>query len=295
MTDIGQKIKELRSAKMMTQQELAGDHITRNMLSRIENGCALPSLPTLLYIAERLGVPAGYLLVSGDEEYQYKKSGKMPDIMRAFRAGDWDICADLCRSLGAVDDELGFLMYLCLFYSAKEAFNTGDFRKSLELFESARDCVSLTAYPVDIMNSEAEAYVFCISCISPSLTANIETVSSMPHSALSDPFCRYFSLVYAIDSGSAPVFNAADYVSQADGDNPLFARHITAKLKMKTGQYSEAYHILRRVLSADEKIPAPVLYFIFSDLEICCRSLSDYRGAYEYSNDKTGMLERFLG
>jgi hypothetical protein len=38
-----------------------------------------------------------------------------------------------------------------------------------------------------------------------------------------------------------------------------------------------------------------MLYFIFSDLEVCCRELSDYRGAYEYSGDKTGMLEKFLG
>ncbi|MGM9641608.1 MAG: helix-turn-helix domain-containing protein [Eubacteriales bacterium] len=295
MTNIGQKIKELRSAKMMTQQELAGDQITRNMLSRIENGCALPSLPTLLYIAERLGVPAGYLLVSGDEEFRYKKAGKMPDIMRAYCAGDWDICADLCRSLGSVDDELGYLMYVCLFNSAKDAFNVGDFRKSLELFDSARACASMTVYPVNIMNEEVEAYIFCISCISPSLTANIETVSALPYSALSDPFCRYFSIVYAIDAGNAPALDPVNYTSDADEDNRLFTEHITAKLKMRSGQYNEAYHILRRVLSADEKIPAPILYFIFSDLEVCCRSLSDYKGAYEYSNDKTGMLERFLG
>ena len=38
--EIGEKIKRLRSAKLMTQAELAGDHITRNMLSCIENGVA---------------------------------------------------------------------------------------------------------------------------------------------------------------------------------------------------------------------------------------------------------------
>jgi transcriptional regulator with XRE-family HTH domain len=53
---------------MMTQQELAGEYITRNMLSRIENGFALPSIPTLLYLAEKLGVPAGYLLADETEE-----------------------------------------------------------------------------------------------------------------------------------------------------------------------------------------------------------------------------------
>jgi hypothetical protein len=64
---------------------------------------------------------------------------------------------------------------------------------------------------------------------------------------------------------------------------------------MKLGRYSEAYHILKKLLSSGHDIPAPMLYFIFSDLEVCCRELSDYRGAYEYSADRTGMLEKFLG
>ena len=70
---IGEKIKSVRASKMMTQAELAGDGITRNMLSKIENGTALPSLPTLLYIASRLNIPAGYLIAEDDNEFIYKK------------------------------------------------------------------------------------------------------------------------------------------------------------------------------------------------------------------------------
>lgn len=46
--DIGKKIREIRTEKLMTQSQLAGDEITRNMLSRIENGAALPSLGTVM-------------------------------------------------------------------------------------------------------------------------------------------------------------------------------------------------------------------------------------------------------
>ena len=42
--NIGEKIKRLRTAKLMTQADLVGDVITRNMLSQIENGVANPSL-----------------------------------------------------------------------------------------------------------------------------------------------------------------------------------------------------------------------------------------------------------
>ena len=60
--NIGERIRELRISKLMTQADLAGDRITRNMLSCIENGSANPSLSTIVYIAGRLGVPAGCLL-----------------------------------------------------------------------------------------------------------------------------------------------------------------------------------------------------------------------------------------
>ena len=40
---LGQKIREARQSKGMTQKELVGDYITRNMLSKIENDSAIPS------------------------------------------------------------------------------------------------------------------------------------------------------------------------------------------------------------------------------------------------------------
>ena len=62
--NIGEKIRDLRVSKLMTQAELAGSQITRNMLSCIENGNASPSLSTIIYIAGRLNVPVGFLLAA---------------------------------------------------------------------------------------------------------------------------------------------------------------------------------------------------------------------------------------
>ena len=73
--NIGQKIKKIRTEKLMTQNELVGNEITRNMLSQIENGSANPSLTTVQYIAKKLGVPAGYLLSEGDEEFFTTRRG----------------------------------------------------------------------------------------------------------------------------------------------------------------------------------------------------------------------------
>lgn len=291
---IGQKIKELRSAKMMTQQELAGDHITRNMLSRIENGFALPSLPSLLYIADRLGIPAGYLLSDGEEEFHYKKMSGMPDIMRAYTAGDWNICEDLCKNLGGNDNEIQYVLSLCLFNEAKDYFNAGDLRQAAVLFDSTKNQSKQTVYPVRSLIGECDTYLLCISSISPSLSTDIEIVSAPPLSSLSDPFCRYFSLLHYFDINSLSLLELFLNGDEQPEDE-IYKDHITAKIKMKSGHFTDAYHLLKRILSSDRNIPAPMLYFVFTDLEVCCRELSDYRGAYEYSSDKTGMLEKFLG
>ena len=54
---LGKKIKEARLAKKMTQKEVVGNFITRNMLSQIESGNAMPSLKTLKYLSQVLDLP----------------------------------------------------------------------------------------------------------------------------------------------------------------------------------------------------------------------------------------------
>lgn len=54
--ELGRIIKEARIARKMTQSEVVGDFITRNMLSQIENGNAAPSMRTLQYLMDVLDI-----------------------------------------------------------------------------------------------------------------------------------------------------------------------------------------------------------------------------------------------
>lgn len=293
--NIGEKIKDLRCAKMMTQHELAGTMITRNMLSRIENGCALPSVPTLVYLAQRLGVPAGYLLAEEDSEFIYRKITGMPDIKRAFLASDWQICRDLCRNLGQQDDEIKYIVNQCIYNEALDSFRMGDLRNAAALFNEVRCSASESVYPLDTLVAECETYLLCIATVSQSLVSDIETVSEPVPSSLADSFCRYFSVLISLNNNDSGFIDPSKYQHFTKVSEGQYSEHIVAKLKMRSGHYNEAYHMLKKLLSSDAEISAPMLYFIFCDLEVCCRELSDYRGAYEFSADKTGMLERFLG
>ena len=60
--DFGEKLKQARLEAGLSQRQLCGDVITRNMLSQIESGKARPSMATLQYLAGKLGKPVGYFL-----------------------------------------------------------------------------------------------------------------------------------------------------------------------------------------------------------------------------------------
>ena len=60
--ELGQKIRAARQELGLSQRQLCGEEITRNMLSLIENGSAKPSMKTLQYLAVRLGKNISYFL-----------------------------------------------------------------------------------------------------------------------------------------------------------------------------------------------------------------------------------------
>lgn len=58
--ELGEKLKAARMEAGLSQRQLCGDIITRNMLSQIENGSARPSRATLQALCARLGKPLSY-------------------------------------------------------------------------------------------------------------------------------------------------------------------------------------------------------------------------------------------
>ena len=168
--EIGAKIKKLRTSKMMTQAELAGHHITRNMLSQIENGTALPSLSTVAYIAERLNVPAGFLLAEGDDEFIYRKMNAMGNIKRAYRAGDFRICRDIClNAVDEADDEIHLILAECALAIAREEFQNGHLHAACRYFDEAIDYADETMYYADHIRVIAFGYFTYMHNISSTL------------------------------------------------------------------------------------------------------------------------------
>lgn len=62
MDTIGLRIRHLRKQQKLTLEALAGEKLTKGMLSLIENGKAQPSMESLSYIAQQLGVESSELM-----------------------------------------------------------------------------------------------------------------------------------------------------------------------------------------------------------------------------------------
>lgn len=60
--ELGEKIRMARLEAGLSQRQLCGEEITRNMLSLIEHGSAKPSMKTLRYLSGQLGKPMSYFL-----------------------------------------------------------------------------------------------------------------------------------------------------------------------------------------------------------------------------------------
>ncbi len=291
--DIGEKIKQLRAAKYMTQSQLAGDYMTRNMLSRIENGAVKPSLSTAVYIAERLKVPVGYLLADGEGELIYKKIYHMDNIKRAFTDGNYKICRDLCLSTKCNDDEICFILSRCDIGIAKEEFFFGRLRSAVRFFEEAIEYDSQTFYSNGFIKSESAVYMRFLHRISPMLLIDISEVDEYYEILPNDYICKYILSLEKLENGNDGIIKEImDYYCSLQ-ETPLSV-HIRARYAMMNNDYSTAHFFLKQILNMQERIADPILYTVFLDLEICSREMGDYKGAYEYSADKVNLLERML-
>ncbi len=299
--DIGKRIKEIRVGKLMTQSQLAGDEITRNMLSRIENGAALPSLGTIMYLAKRLGVPAGVLLSDDDGEYNFKRSSLIKKIKDSYSEKKYELCFDMCvESSSEEDDEICYIAANCLIRLAEEDLLLGHLYSARSLLNDVIAYTEKTVYETSAIMAQANVMLGFLSDISPMLDLG-DIYMSIPLRRLrmmasASPFCRYINALSDIDSEKFECANI--YIDEehesSDKYSELYCKHIEAKLKMHKGEYAAAREILMSILDFDGMTLKLLIYLVSLDLEICCREIGDYKSAYEFSITKLNLIESML-
>lgn len=259
--ELGEKLRQARLDAGLSQRQLCGEEITRNMLSLIENGSAKPSMKTLQYLSSRLGKSVSYFLeetavVSPNQEI-------MVSARQLYDAGDFAGAAQALeryRSPDSVYDREKEILWVSTYHAlAENAITAGREPYALELLEKAN--VS-TAYCQEALQRRrllllgrirGQSVISQLPALDEELLLRAEEILS------SGNFERAGHLLEAMEHHGSPQWHLLR------GESYLAAK-----------DYKNAARCFHGAETAYPKETA-------SKLELCYREMQDYKRAYEYA------------
>jgi len=282
---LGQKIKALRLKKGMTQTALAGETITRNMLSQIENGSAQPSVATITELAEKLEAPMEYFFSEIDDIDVFRKISAIDRIRKAYSAEDYGRCIYRLDRLGVSDEETEYLYATAFFGKATDFYREGRLKAAQEHFEQALVHAKKTPYIRDGFLHAAHRYLEAIRFIRD----KEEITEAQEFSQDVINYRADLDYVAALTQVSGAAFST-------ESGTP-YDRHLSIHERMQ-GQISsdEAAALmkeLRGILDGlDAKRYAVLRYYALCDLEALAQRTEDYKCAYECASERLAISEK---
>ena len=254
---LGELLKQARLDAGLSQRQLCGEEITRNMLSQIENGAARPSMDTLRYLAFRLGKPVSYFL---EEQSVSPNQALVCRAREAYAAADYAKVLDILQTFtkdGIFDEEATLLQALATVGRAEQALAEGRKPYAVTLL---RDMKSESLY----MQPELERKrILLLAKAQPEKAA--ELAESLP------------------TDDDALLLKAQGALAQGQIQKALC-------LLGSAEVYTEQWYLLKgeALIAAGEFAEAAECFLqvedrAFSHLEHCYEQLGDYKMAYYYA------------
>lgn len=253
---LGQRILRARQEAGLSQRQLAGGEITRNMLSALEHDAANPSVATLRYLSVQLGKPVSFFL--GEDVPPVDGYDRMLDARAAYDAGEYRRCAELLEDGmpgAAIAREWALLGLLARMKLAEQAIREGRLPYARELLQRVEQEKGACPY----FTSERELRLLMAR-------AGMETA------LLPDDGALLIRAGHALEQGRGA--DAARYLDAAeDRDTPEW-HSLRGEVCFARGDYRQAAaHYHRAEASFD----------LNGRLEVCYRELEDYKMAYFYA------------
>lgn len=269
--ELGERIKQARLTMGLSQRQLCGDAITRNMLSLIESGRAKPSMDTLSYLAARLGKPMGYFL---EEDAVLSPNQKIIANARvAYTEGRFrDVLTELEsyeQPDEVFDPERFYLEALAAMALAEQAILQGKGVYALSLLEQAGFAGGKSLYYGE--EAERRRLLLCYRADPAQASAICDALPELTEELL-------LRGQAALDGGDAARCVAILDAADSRGADWYLLRG-QAAMAMK--DYKAAAEYLHR---AEGFYPRQVI----PALERCYRELEDYKKAYEYACKQRG-------
>lgn len=241
--ELGEKLKAARLEAGLSQRQLCGDTVTRNMLSQIESGKARPSMDTLKILANRLGRPVSWFL---------EESTAQDRAVAAFESGRHkEALAEL--ECCAADGHVQLLRKLCLVELGRQAIAEKRLPYARELLDKAGRVNG--AYPVPGLDEERQRLLALAG--GGDAASEDRRLLRQAESALdrNDP------------AGAEVLLGAVE--NRDDRWQLLMGR-----CRVAVGDHAGALDYLRKA----ERFPQALQL-----LEQCARELGDFKAAYEYA------------
>ena len=257
---LGQRIRQARLEAGLSQRQLCGNAITRNMLSQIENGSAKPSMDTLTYLAAQLQKPIGYFLE--ETAVLSANSQVMQDARAAYRQGQMEKLVDILKEYRSpdevFDEEYGLLRCLGLLHQAEQAVAENRAAHARQLLEEAEKIE--TCYYTKELVYRRQLLMAQVALEPVQLPADDKPLLVRAKAALkSEDIGRCVALLEACEEQNIPDWH--------------YLRAEAAFLAEDYRTASDHYHRVEELRPRD----------CYPKLEQCYRALEDYRRAYEYA------------
>ena len=258
--ELGQKIRTVREAAGLSQRQVCGDTITRNMLSRIEHGTVRPSMTTLSFLAEKLGKPVSFFL--DEDAVTSPNAERMRRIRTAFAAGDYNRVPELCGEYEGPDETFDWEKELLLAKSfllmAEQAVREGRLPYATELLGKAAQSGDKTPYYGPEL--ERQRLLLLGQVEEVKLPADDRELLLRAKQALAE---------------ENPV-RAGIYLDAAEDQTAAAWNYLRGESWFAGGAYEKAAQCYR---IAEEVFPKETAM----RLEACYRALEDYKMAYFYA------------
>jgi len=140
--ELGEKLRQARQEAGLSQRQLCGDYMTRNMLSLIENGTARPSMDTLRYLAGQLGKPVSFFLE--EDAVLSPNQALMASARQKWEAGEaqeaWLLLKNFRQPDPVLEWQWRYLSAMAAMAASEQAAAAGRDRYARQLLEEAADC-----------------------------------------------------------------------------------------------------------------------------------------------------------
>ena len=292
---LGEKIKTARIERHMTQKDVVGDYITRNMLSKIENGSATPSVKTLEYLADALGLPAGYFMSesAGDE----LTPGDLGAARRQFREGALQSCVDLLEAMdleGGYRDEALLLLARSKIGLSKKAMTDGRYEEARRLAQEALEHNDAGLYASAAFRTEALLLIArCTMELGGDFPAAMDDYQAAYQDQGLGEFYRLTMAEYYIGKGELDSARREmdSIVRLSEATKPAYLM-LQGQMELQGNQFEQAARQLEKAEQLARTTGSS--YFmssLYAMLEQCYREMEDFKKAYHYASMQLQIKE----